>query len=379
MQSSKPFFKLETTSSSSKARAGVFHTGHGDVKTPVFMPVGTAGSIKAVSPRDMIELNAQIILGNTYHLFLRPGCELVNKAGGLHKFINWPRPMLTDSGGFQVWSLSKMRKITAEGVQFRSHIDGSPFTFTPENVMESQRKLGADIIMAFDDCPAYPSSHQEISDSLNLTLNYTNRAWNWLKEHPALYDYPQYFFGIVQGGLFKDLRKKAIEALIELDLPGYAIGGLCVGEPIPEIYEIADYSTDFLPSQKPRYAMGMGTPKDLLQMILRGIDMFDCVIPTRNARNGMVWTWDGVLHYKAARYAKDLNNPLDPNCDCYTCKNFSRAYIRHLFHAHELTVFQLTSIHNLRFFCSLMEKAREKILEGTFESWAGELLKKWEQ
>ncbi len=323
------------------------------------------------------KMDAQIILGNTYHLFLRPGTDLIAKAGGLHKFIHWNRPMLTDSGGFQVWSLSKMRKMDDNGVHFRSHIDGSPFTFTPENVMESQRKIGADIIMAFDDCPAYPSTLEEMTKSVNRTLNWTKRASRWLQEHPPMHGYEQHFFPIVQGGLYHDIRKRAAETLAELDAPGYAIGGLCVGEPIPEIYKMTDFCTDYLPQNKPRYAMGMGTPSDLLEMIGRGIDMFDCVIPTRNARNGMVWTWDGVLHYKAARYANDLDGPLDAQCDCYTCQNHSRAYIRHLFHAHELTVFHLTSLHNLHFFVSVMKKAREKILEGKFESWRKEMLARW--
>ncbi len=376
----KPFFSLLHTSLNSKARVGSIITDHGEITTPVFMPVGTLGSIRSLSMKEMKEeINAQIILGNTYHLYLRPGCDLIQKAKGLHRFINWDRPLLTDSGGFQVWSLKKIRSIIEEGVFFRSHIDGKSILFTPENVMESQRKIGADIIMAFDECPSYDSGHDIIEKSVDLTLRWTQRAVDWLKINPEYYDYRQFLFGIVQGALYKDLRKKSIQKLIEMDLPGYALGGLSVGEPMPEAYEITDYCTDFLPTQKPRYAMGIGTPTDLLNMILNGIDMFDCVIPTRNARNGMAWTWQGTFHYKAARYKDDTENPLDPNCNCYTCKNHSRAYLRHLFKSRELTVFYLASLHNLYFFQELMKVSKEKILDNSFEPWSKVKLKEWEE
>ncbi len=373
----KGLFQLNKTSNKSKARLGTLTTAHGEIQTPIFMPVGTAGSVKTLTSQNLEEMGAKIILGNTYHLYLRPGLDLIEKAGGLHRFINWKKPMLTDSGGFQVWSLSKMRTLSEKGAEFRSHIDGRKIVFTPESVMEAQRKIGADIIMAFDECPPYPATEQEIRKSLDLTLRWTERAINWLAENKEIHGYPQYLFGIVQGGLYPEQRKHSIDKLIEFDLPGYAIGGLSVGEPIPDIYRIADYCTDHLPTNKPRYVMGMGTPQDLLELIARGVDMFDCVIPTRNARNGMVWTWEGVLHYKAARYANDLETPLDPHCQCYTCQNHSRAYIRHLFKANELTVLHLASLHNLHFFCDLMKIAREKIAEDTLEEWSHDLLERW--
>ena len=374
------FFKLNKTSSGSKARAATLTTDHGKIKTPVFMPVGTLGSIRSLSMRDMSEeINAQIILGNTYHLYLRPGCDLIQKAGGLHQFIQWNRPLLTDSGGFQVWSLQKIRSITKEGVTFRSHIDGKSILFTPEIVMDAQRKIGADIIMAFDECPSFDQSHEAINKSIDLTIHWTKRAVTWLHQNPEYHPYQQFFFGINQGALYTDLRQKSIDSLLELDLPGYAIGGLSVGEPMPKAYEIADFCTNTLPTQKPRYVMGVGTPTDLLNMILAGIDLFDCVIPTRNARNGMVWTWEGKIHYKAARHKESLNLPLDPNCHCYTCKTHSRAYVRHLFQANEISVFYLTSLHNLFFFQDLMKACRHHLLEDTFEPWAYKLLNLWKK
>jgi queuine tRNA-ribosyltransferase len=379
MTESNSFFTLEASSPHSKARVGTVRTAHGNIQTPVFMPVGTVGSVKSMTARDLEEIQAQIILGNTYHLYLRPGADLIDKAGGLHRFIGWKKPMLTDSGGFQVWSLQQIRTISEEGVEFRSHIDGKKIFFTPENVMETQRKIGADIIMAFDECPPYPSTPQMLKDSLARTLRWTDRAVKWLKENPERHEYKQHFFGIVQGGLVNEIRKDSIDALVDMDLPGYAIGGLSVGEPMPEAYEMTDFCTEHLPAHKPRYVMGVGTPTDLLNMIRRGVDMFDCVIPTRNARNGMVWTWQGALHYKAARYADKLDEPLDPQCGCYTCQNHSKAYIRHLFKANELTALHLATVHNLYFFQDLMRTARAKILEGTFESWSQDLLTLWAQ
>jgi queuine tRNA-ribosyltransferase len=373
-----PFFSLEATSAGSKARAGRVRTAHGEIETPVFMPVGTAGAVKALSPQRVEETGASIILGNTYHLYLRPGLDLLARAGGLHRFANWKRALLTDSGGFQVWSLETLRKITEQGVEFRSHIDGSKHLFTPESVMDAQRKIGADILMAFDECTPYPATPAEVQKSLGLTQRWTERALEWLARNPPLHGYPQHFFGIVQGGMLPEARQSAIEHLKPLDLPGYALGGLSVGEPAEIMYEVADFSTNLLPADKPRYVMGVGTPANLLELIERGVDMFDCVLPTRNARNGLVYTWEGPLHYKAARHAQELDVPLDPACGCYTCRNFSRAYLRHLFVANELLVFELATLHTLTFYQDLMREARVQILAGTYEGWKSGLLKRWE-
>jgi queuine tRNA-ribosyltransferase len=382
------FFEIQTASSSgidpsvthkpsSRARAGLLHTAHGDIPTPVFMPVGTAGAVKAITPRSLKEGGARIILGNTYHLYLRPGCDLIERAGGLHRFSAWDRALLTDSGGFQVWSLETLRKITEEGVEFRSHIDGSKHLFTPESVMQAQRQIGADIIMAFDECTPYPATPQEVDKSLGLTQRWTERAMNWLAAHPTLYGYPQQFFGIVQGGMHKEARARAIEHLLTLDLPGIALGGLSVGEPAEMMYDIADFCTAILPTGKPRYVMGVGTPANLVNLVRLGIDMFDCVLPTRNARNGTVYTWAGALHYKAARHANEIDEPFDKNCGCYACQNFSRAYIRHLFVAGEILAMELATIHTLYFYQELMTECRKRILDETFESWSIELLATW--
>jgi len=376
------FFELESAASHShsqtRARAGVLHTDHGVIPTPVFMPVGTAGAVKAVSPRSLTELGAKIILGNTYHLYLRPGCDLIAKAGGLHKFAAWNGAMLTDSGGFQVWSLETLRKISEKGVEFRSHIDGSKHLFTPESVMEAQRKIGADIIMAFDECTPYPATPAEVDKSLALTQRWTERALEWLALNPELHGYKQRFFGIVQGGMLKEARGRAIEHLVTLDLPGIALGGLSVGEPAEIMYEVADFCTQILPPDKPRYVMGVGTPSNLVNLIRLGIDMFDCVLPTRNARNGTVYTWEGTFHFKAARYARELDKPFDEKCGCYTCKNFSRAYLRHLFVAGEILAMELASIHSLHFFQDLMAECRRRILDQSFDAWSLELLRTWE-
>ena len=370
------FFEIQSDASS-RARAGSLHTDHGDIPTPVFMPVGTAGAVKAISPRSLKETGARIILGNTYHLYLRPGCDLIEKAGGLHRFSAWDRALLTDSGGFQVWSLETLRKITEEGVEFRSHIDGSPHMFTPESVMQAQRQIGADIIMAFDECTPYPATPQEVDKSLGLTQRWTERAMEWLATHPPLHGYSQQFFGIVQGGMHKEARGRAVEHLLTLDTPGIALGGLSVGEPAEVMYEVADYCTGILPFGKPRYVMGVGTPANLVNLVRLGVDMFDCVLPTRNARNGTVFTWDGPLHYKAARHAAELDQPVDRNCGCYTCKNFSRAYLRHLFVAGEILAMELATIHSLHFYQELMTECRRQILTGTFENWSRDLLNKW--
>ena len=364
-------FSLLKTSENSRARLGCLKTEHGEIPTPIFMPVGTAASVKAVSPRDLAEMNAKIILANTYHLHLRPGTPLIAKMGGIHKFSGWHGPVLTDSGGFQVWSLKDLRKIKENGVEFRSHLDGSKHFFSPESVMQAQREIGADIIMAFDECTPFPSTPEEAQKSLNYTKSWGKKASEWLSTNPPLHGYEQQFFGIVQGGMHNELRLQAIEDLKEIDPDGYALGGLSVGERAETMYSIAELCTEHLPQNKPRYVMGVGTPWNLLELILRGIDMFDCVMPTRNARNGMLFTSKGVLHYKSAVH-KEESIPPDENCACYTCRNFSRAYLRHLIHSGELLALQLASIHNLHFYLRLMEQARERILEGSFEAWAHE-------
>jgi queuine tRNA-ribosyltransferase len=365
-----PFSALKVSENSS-ARLGLLETEHGEIPTPIFMPVGTAASVKAVSPSSLHEMNAKIILANTYHLHLRPGTPLIAKMGGIHKFSGWNGPVLTDSGGFQVWSLKDLRKIKESGVEFRSHLDGSKHFFSPESVMQSQREIGADIIMAFDECTPFPSTIEEAQKSLNYTKRWARTAAEWLSKNPPLHGYGQKFFGIVQGGMHEELRLQAIEDLKEINPDGYAIGGLSVGEPAETMYNIAELCAGHLPPDKPRYVMGVGTPWNLLELILRGVDMFDCVMPTRNARNGMLFTSKGVLHYKSAIH-KEENIPPDENCSCYTCKNFSRAYLRHLIHSGELLALQLSSIHNLHFYLHLMEQARERILNGGFEAWAHE-------
>lgn len=369
-------FELLKTSAKSKARLGKITTDHGIITTPIFMPVGTAASVKGVTPRDLHEMKAEIILANTYHLYLRPGTPLIAKAGGVHKFMGWDGPMLTDSGGFQVWSLKELRKIKPEGVEFRSHLDGSKHFFSPASVMKAQRDIGADIIMAFDECTPFPSTAKEAEHSLNYTLRWTAEAIAYLKEHPPIHGYDQSFFGIVQGGMHLDLRKRAIETIAELDPDGYALGGLSVGEPTETMYDIADFCTDIMPKDHARYVMGVGTPWNLLELIKRGVDMCDCVMPTRNARNGMMFTSEGVLHYKAGRYADALDAPPDPNCNCYTCRNFSRAYLRHLHHAGELLAMSLASIHNLHFYLQLMRDVKAHIADDTFEPWAEEQIVK---
>jgi queuine tRNA-ribosyltransferase len=374
-----PFFDVQATMPDGKARTGLLRTAHGEIPTPVFMPVGTAGAVKALSPRGVRETGARIMLGNTYHLYLRPGCDLLEKAGGLHRFISWDGALLTDSGGFQVWSLETLRKITEEGVEFRSHIDGSKHLFTAESVMRAQRQIGADIIMAFDECTPYPATPEETDKSLGLTQRWTERAVGWLQANPPLHGYPQHFFGIVQGGMHKESREKAIRHLLPLDLPGHSLGGLSVGEPAEMMYEIADFCTGILPPAKPRYVMGVGTPSNLLNLVGLGVDMFDCVLPTRNARNGTVYTWDGALHYKAARHAAEIDMPLDPRCGCYTCRNFSRAYLRHLFVAGEILALELATLHSLTFFGDLMAESRKHIAAGDFYPWSRDLLKRWEK
>lgn len=340
------------------ARAGIIHLPHGDVLTPVFMPVGTQATVKSMTPEELKEeVHANILLSNTYHLFLRPGHEIIKKAGGLHKFMNWDRNILTDSGGFQVFSLGNLRKITEEGVYFNSHIDGSKKFISPEVAIEIQNALGSDIMMAFDECAAYGKPYDYVKNSMERTTRWAKRCKDAHKntENQAL-------FGIVQGGFFKDLRKKSVEDLISLDLPGYAIGGISVGEPKEEFLDILRYTTPLLPDDKPRYLMGVGTPDYLIEAALSGIDMCDCVLPTRIARNGTAFTRKGRINMLNAKYTEDFTT-LDENCDCYTCKNYTKAYIRHLFKANEILGARLLSTHNLRFLVRLMEDVRNAILE----------------
>ncbi|MEJ5261673.1 MAG: tRNA guanosine(34) transglycosylase Tgt [Ignavibacterium sp.] len=360
----------------SKARAGWFQTDHGVVETPIFMPVGTQGTVKAVNQNYLEhEIKAQIVLSNTYHLYLRPGTEILEAAGGLHKFMNWQKPILTDSGGYQVFSLTELRKLKENGVEFRSHLDGSKHFFTPEKVIQIQRSIGSDIMMVLDECAPYPCEYEYAKKSVQLTSNWAVLNKNAFINSEPKYGYTQYLFGIIQGSVYKDLRKKSTEDLLELDFDSYAIGGLAVGEPTEQMYELVDYTTDLLPFDRPRYLMGVGRPENILESIARGVDMFDCVMPTRNARNANVFTWNGTLSMRNAKYKDDFN-PLDENCNCYTCRNFSRAYIRHLFVAEEILALELASIHNLYFYLELVRKAREKIIDGSFNSWKNEIVNK---
>ncbi|MDO5037041.1 MAG: tRNA guanosine(34) transglycosylase Tgt [Tissierellia bacterium] len=356
-------FNVLHQSSQSKARTGLLKTDHGLIETPVFMPVGTQATVKAMTPEELKEIGASIILGNTYHLFLRPGTDIIKKAGGLHKFMHWDRPILTDSGGFQVFSLAKRRKITEEGVHFRSHIDGSKLFISPEKSMEIQHALGSDIMMAFDECAPYPSDYNYIKESMERTSRWARRCKDYHKDKPG-----QALFGIVQGGMYRDLREASAKDLVGLDFPGYAVGGLSVGEPLDLMKEVLDYTTDWLPKDKPRYLMGVGSPDYLFEAVERGIDMADCVLPTRIGRNGTVFTRRGKLVVKNAAYAEDFL-PLDPECDCYVCKNYSRAYIRHLFKTDEILGLRLASYHNIYFLVKLMEDIRKSIKEDHFKEF----------
>lgn len=361
-------FKIIAQSKNTKARAGLLHTLHGTVETPTFMPVGTLGSVKSLSPEELIESRAQIILGNTYHLYLRPGCEVISQFAGLHEFMNWHRPILTDSGGFQVFSLAKLSKISDEGVLFQSHIDGSKHLLTPENVVETQICLGSDIMMCLDECIKYPASREEAKDAMELTTQWAKRCKKtWNNGSNGL-------FGIVQGGMFKDLRKISADTLVDVGFSGYAIGGLSVGEPKGLMFEIADFTLDNLPDSKPKYMMGTGTPEDLVELVNMGADMFDCVLPTRNARNGQLFTKIGTVNICNSRHKLD-KEPIDPGCTCYTCQNYSRAYLRHLYMAKELLAYRLNTIHNIHYYISLMEKMRNAICEDEFEGFKKDFYK----
>ena len=367
-------FELLAHDKASKARAGILHTPHGSIETPVFMPVGTQATVKALSPRDLEECGSTIILANTYHLHLRPGDELVAGAGGLHGFEHWDRAMLTDSGGFQVFSLRDISKVSEDGVQFQSYIDGSRHFFSPERAVEIQRNLGADIIMMFDEYPPATADAAHIEAAVERTLRWAKRCIAWHEKTPFRHGLPQALFGIVQGATHRELRKRCAEELIAMDCPGYAIGGLAVGETTRELYEMAEFTCTLLPQEKPRYCMGVGMPDNIVECIARGVDMFDCVLPTRNARNGSVFTSAGKLNIRNARHTADFEHGLDARCGCYTCKNFSRAYLRHLFIAGELLSTRLLTLHNVYFYMELTRLARARILDGTYTEWQKEIL-----
>ena len=368
-------FNLHITDSSTKARAGSLKTDHGLIKTPIFMPVGTLATVKGVHQRELKnDINPDIILGNTYHLFLRPQVHIIEKAGGLHKFMNWDRNILTDSGGYQVYSLSANRKIKEDGVKFRSHIDGSYHFFSPENVMEIQRKIGADIIMAFDECTPYPCDYNYAKRSMQMTHRWLDRCIKHLNIIPCKYDYTQSFFPIVQGSVYKDLRKQSAEYVANTNAEGNAIGGLSVGEPAEEMYAMTDVVCDILPIDKPRYLMGVGTPINILENIALGIDMFDCVMPTRNARNGMLFTANGTINIKNKKWSEDFS-PIDEMGITWVDTEYSKAYLRHLFTVNELLGKQIATIHNLGFYMWLVREARKRILDGDFKSWKNMMIK----
>ena len=362
-------FQLHTTCSTSKARLGSLTTDHGVIETPIFMPVGTLGTVKGVSQDRLKDpIQAQIILGNTYHLYLRPGTEVIQASGGLHGFMNWDRPILTDSGGYQIFSLSDIRTLDEEGAHFKSHLDGSKHLFTPENVVDIQRVLGSDIMMILDECPPYPSDYAYAKNSMELTHRWAKRGRQQFLETQALYGHRQFQFGIVQGGTYKDLRIASAEFMAEQNFEGIAIGGLSVGEPIPLLYEMTDVNTDVMPKEKARYLMGVGTPANLLESIARGVDMFDCVMPTRNARNGTIFTREGKVNLRNSKW-KNHHSPLDPDFPSDLCQKYHMSYVHHLLKSNELFGMTLASEHNLQFYLWLMKEVREHIKNDTFASW----------
>ncbi|MFN5628561.1 MAG: tRNA guanosine(34) transglycosylase Tgt [Bacteroidota bacterium] len=372
-------FKINTSDKNSNARTGLLKTAHGDIPTPIFMPVGTVGTVKAVHQYELdTEVKAKIILGNTYHLYLRPGTKVLEKAGGLHKFMNWKGPILTDSGGYQVYSLSQSRKINEEGVKFTSHIDGSKHFFSPEVSMDIQRSIGANIIMAFDECTPYPCDYNYARRSMEMTHRWLERCKNHLANTPSLYGYEQTLFPIVQGSTYKDLRLISAETIASHNAEGNAIGGLSVGEPAEEMYKHTQIVCDILPKDKPRYLMGVGTPMNILEGIALGVDMFDCVMPTRNARNGMLFTSQGIINIKNEKWKDDFS-PLDADGNCQADLHYTKAYLRHLFVAGERLAAQIASLHNLSFYLKLVEQAREKINDGTFYDWKNKMVKQLEQ
>ncbi len=370
------FFKIESTDTQSKARAGTLQTAHGNIRTPIFMPVGTAGTVKGVHFNELNNaIQAEIILGNTYHLYLRPGIQKIEKAGGLQQFTAWKKPMLTDSGGYQVYSLAQMRKITEEGVKFRSHIDGSTHYFTPESAIDIQRSIGADIIMAFDECTPYPCDEKYAKQSMGLTHRWLKRCITQFETTESKYDYAQYLFPIVQGSVYPELRKQSAEFIAATNCSGNAIGGLSVGEPVDDMYAMTELVTNILPFEKPRYLMGVGTPANILECIALGIDMFDCVMPTRNGRNGMLFTAEGIINIRNKKWEEDFS-PVDIASTAPTSQLHSKAYLRHLFISGEMLGPQLASIHNLAFYLWLVHTAREQIIAGTFTNWKNTMVKK---
>ncbi len=368
-------FQIDKKDPDSKARAGYLYTDHGVIPTPVFMPVGTQGTVKAIEQRELVDYGAKIILGNTYHLYLRPGDKVVNHFDGLHKFINWKGAILTDSGGYQIFSLQDLRKLKEEGAEFKSHIDGSKHFFSPENVVDIQRNLGSDIIMVLDECTPYPAERKQARDSMELSLRWAKRSRVAFDKTDPLYGHRQFQFGIGQGSMYKDLRKEYLERMIEIDFDGNAMGGLSVGEPAEMMYELVDLSTDILPEDKPRYLMGVGTPENILTCIEMGVDMFDCVLPTRNARNGQIFTSRGKINIRNAQY-KLSDELIDENVDSYAGKNFTLGYLRHLFIANEILGLQLASQQNIAFYLWLARTAREKIIDGCYSDWKKEILEK---
>ena len=372
-------FDISHKDKGSSARAGKLHTDHGVIETPIFMPVGTAGTVKGVHQRELKQdVEAEIILGNTYHLFLRPGMDVIEKAGGLHQFINWDRPILTDSGGYQVYSLSGARKITEEGVKFQSHIDGSYHHFTPEKAIDIQRSIGADIIMAFDECTPYPCDYAYAKNSMEMTHRWLKRCMDQMGKTSCAYGYNQALFPIVQGSTYKDLRQKSAEVVSSFDAVGNAIGGLSVGEPEEDLYKMTALVTEILPFEKPRYLMGVGTPWNLLECIALGVDMFDCVMPSRNARHGLLFTAQGTINIKNQKWSKDFS-VIDAESPCFVDQNYSKAYLRHLLKSGEFLGMQIATIHNLSFYLRLMKEARLRIIDGTFTSWKNKMVKQMNQ
>ena len=369
-------FDLEHKDTQTRARAGRITTEHGEIQTPIFMPVGTVGSVKAVHMQELRrDIDAQIILGNTYHLFMRPGLEIMEQAGGLHRFNGWDRPILTDSGGYQVFSLAGTRKIKEEGVTFQSHIDGSRHLFTPENVVDIQRTIGADIVMAFDECIPGNADYGYARFSMERTHRWLARGYGRFLETEPKYGYSQTFFPIVQGCVYEDLRRQSAEFVRGFDAEGYAIGGLAVGEPTEKMYEMVELVNDILPEDRPRYLMGVGTPANILENIARGVDMFDCVMPTRNGRNGMIFTEEGIINFKNRKWATDFS-PIQEGTGCFVDEQYTKAYLRHLFVAGELLAMQIASIHNLAFYLRLVRQARQRIVDGTFGDWYKEMAEK---
>jgi len=372
-------FDISHKDKDSSARAGALHTDHGVIETPIFMPVGTAGSVKGVHQRELKEdINAEIILGNTYHLFLRPGMDVIENAGGLHQFINWDRPILTDSGGYQVYSLSGARKITEEGVKFQSHIDGSYHHFTPEKAIDIQRSIGADIIMAFDECTPYPCDYAYAKNSMKMTHRWLKRCMDQMDKTSCAYGYNQALFPIVQGSTYKDLRQESAKVISSFGAVGNAIGGLSVGEPEEDLYEMTALVTEILPKEKPRYLMGVGTPWNLLECIALGVDMFDCVMPSRNARHGLLFTAQGTINIKNKKWSKDFS-VIDSESSCFVDQNYSKAYLRHLLKSGEYLGMQIATIHNLSFYLRLMKESRSRIIDGSFTSWKNKMVKQMNQ